>query len=106
GKDHVADRSELPTHKVGSWGADRDAATWRTALSDDDSAYVELQSGLFRNQETYAFLEPQESVHFSEYWLPVRDLGGISRANANAVVYLDRPASGRLRVALDVTRDI
>lgn len=103
---HVADPSELPTHKFWSWGYDRDAADWRTALSDDDSAYVELQSGLFRNQETYAFLEPQESVHFSEYWLPVRDLGGITRANADAVLYMDRPAPSRVRVALDVTREV
>ena len=103
---HVADPSELPTHKVWSWGYDRDAADWRTALSDDDSGYVELQSGLFRNQETYAFLEPQEVVHFSERWIPVRDLGGITRANADAVLYMDRPSSDRVRLALDVTRDV
>ena len=72
GTAHVAS-PDLPAHKVWSWGYDRDAAAWRTALSDDDSAYVELQAGLFRNQETYAFLEPQESVRFSEHWLPVRD---------------------------------
>ncbi len=89
-----------------SWGNDREAATWRTALSDDDSGYVELQSGLFRNQETYAFLEPQETVHFSEYWLPVRDLGGITRANVDAVLFMDRPAASRMTLALDVTRDI
>jgi tetratricopeptide (TPR) repeat protein len=103
---HVADPAELPAHKVWSWGYDRDAATWREALSDDDSAYVELQAGLFRNQETYAFLEPQESVRFTEYWLPVRDLGGITRANMNAVVHLERPTPAAVRVAIDVTRPV
>lgn len=103
---HVSSRSELPTHKVWSWGNDREAAFWRTALSDDDSAYVELQAGLFRNQETYAFLEPQESVRFTEYWLPVRDLGGITRANVDAVVHMRRPSPGRMRIALDVLRDL
>lgn len=102
---HVASPSELPTHKVWSWGHDRDAADWRTALSDDDSAYVELQAGLFRNQETYAFLEPQETVSFSEYWLPVRDLGGITRANVDAVMHLQRTTPTHVRIALDVTRD-
>lgn len=102
----VTSPAELPVHKVWSWGWDRDAANWRTALSDDDSAYVELQSGLFRNQETYAFLEPQETVHFSESWLPVRDLGGITRATKEAVVYLDRPSASTVRIALDVTRDL
>jgi tetratricopeptide (TPR) repeat protein len=103
---HVADPAELPVHKFWSWGNDRDAATWRTALSDDDSAYVELQAGLFRNQETYGFLEPQESVRFSEHWLPVRDLGGITRANVDGVLHMERPAPGRVRIALDVTRDL
>ena len=103
---HVASPLELPTHKVWSWGHDRDAADWRTALSDDDSAYVELQAGLFRNQETYAFLEPQETVSFSEYWLPVRDLGGITRANVDAVMHMDRTTPTHVRIALDVTRDV
>ncbi len=103
---HVASPLELPTHKVWSWGWDRDAADWRTALSDDDSAYVELQAGLFRNQETYAFLEPQETVSFSEYWLPVRDLGGITRANVDAVMHMDRATPTHVRIGLDVTRDV
>jgi tetratricopeptide (TPR) repeat protein len=105
---HVASPAQLPTHKVWSWGYDRDAADWRTALSDDDSAYVELQSGLFRNQETYAFLEPQESVRFAEAWLPVRDLGGITRANNDAILSMSRSpqASSEVRLALDVTLDL
>jgi tetratricopeptide (TPR) repeat protein len=102
----VADPADLPVHKVWSWGNDREAATWRTALSDDNSGYIELQSGLFRNQETYAFLEPEETVHFSESWLPVRDLGGITRANVDAVLFMDRPAPSRVALALDVTRDL
>jgi tetratricopeptide (TPR) repeat protein len=103
---HVANPLELPTHKVWSWGHDRDAADWRTALSDDDSAYVELQAGLFRNQETYAFLEPQETVSFSEYWLPVRDLGGITRANVDAVLHMQRPTPSQVQIRVDVTRDL
>jgi len=103
---HVADPAEIPVHKVWSWGNDRDAASWRRALSDDDSGYVELQAGLFRNQETYAFLEPQETVRFSEYWLPVRDLGGITRANVDVVVNMERTAPSRVRIGLGVTRDI
>jgi tetratricopeptide (TPR) repeat protein len=102
----VTSPAQLPVHKVWSWGWDRDAAGWRTALSDDDSAYVELQSGLFRNQETYAFLDPQETVHFSESWLPVRDLGGITRATQDAIVNIERPSPETVRIALDVTRDL
>ncbi len=48
-----------------------------------------MQAGLFRNQETYSFLQPGHAIHFSEYWMPVRGTGGISRANKAGVVHFD-----------------
>ena len=50
----------------------------------------EVQAGLFRNQETYAFLQPRQTINFSEYWMPVRDIGGITRANLSGVASLVR----------------
>src|SRR5882724_5505894 len=90
GTAHFADYAELPAKKIWSWGVDAEGLDWRKALSDNNSAYVELQAGLFRNQETYAFLEPRQSIAFTEYWMPVRQTGGISRANLAGVVHLDR----------------
>jgi tetratricopeptide (TPR) repeat protein len=87
---HYADHAQLPAKKIWSWGSDPDGLDWRTALSDNNSAYVEVQAGLFRNQETYAFLEPRQTISFSEFWMPVRDIGGISRANLAGVVHLSR----------------
>ena len=87
---HYAEYAQLPAKKIWSWGTDPDGLDWRTALSDNNSAYVEVQAGLFRNQETYAFLEPRQTIRFSEFWMPVRDIGGISRANLIGVVHLDR----------------
>jgi tetratricopeptide (TPR) repeat protein len=90
GTAHFARYRELPAKKIWSWGVDADGLDWRKALSDDNSAYAEVQAGLFRNQETYAFLEPRQHIGFSEYWLPVRGTGGISRANLAAVVHFTR----------------
>jgi Tfp pilus assembly protein PilF len=90
GTAHFARYDELPAKKIWSWGVDADGLDWRNALSDDNSAYSEVQGGLFRNQETYAFLEPRQHISFTEYWMPVRALGGISRANLSGVVYLER----------------
>src|SRR5205823_10375777 len=87
---HFADYFELPAKKIWSWGVDADGLDWRKALSDNNSAYVEVQAGLFRNQETYAFLQPRQTIRFSEYWMPVRQIGGISRANLAGVVSLAR----------------
>ena len=69
---HYSSPEDAPTKKIWSFGGDADGLDWRRALSDDKSAYVEVQAGLFRNQETYGFLEPQETIRFTEYWMPVR----------------------------------
>ncbi len=90
---HFANFDELPAKKTWSWGVDADGLDWRKALSDNDSAYVEVQAGLFRNQETYAFLQPRQTINFSEYWMPVRDIGGITRANLSGVLALMRKES-------------
>jgi len=87
---HFADYASLPAKKIWSWGSDADGLDWRKALSDNNSAYLEVQAGLFRNQETYAFLEPRQTLRFSEYWMPVRDIGGIARANLAGVASLGR----------------
>jgi tetratricopeptide (TPR) repeat protein len=105
GTAHFADYAELPAKKIWSWGVDAEGLDWRKALSDNNSAYVELQAGLFRNQETYAFLEPRQSIAFTEYWMPVRDTGGISRANLAGVVHLERKA-GMLAVAFNANRKL
>jgi tetratricopeptide (TPR) repeat protein len=90
---HFANFNELPAKKIWSWGVDADGLDWRKALSDNDSAYAEVQAGLFRNQETYAFLQPRQTINFSEYWMPVRDIGGITRANLSGVLALRRQQS-------------
>jgi Domain of unknown function (DUF5107) len=100
---HFSEYAELPAKKIWSWGVDADGLDWRKALSDNNSAYAEIQGGLFRNQETYAFLEPRQHIAFTEYWMPVRGTGGISRANLAGVVHLERQAAG-LAVALNVNR--
>ncbi|HXF27295.1 MAG TPA: DUF5107 domain-containing protein, partial [Bryobacteraceae bacterium] len=102
---HYADYGDLPGKKIWSWGVDADGLDWRKALSDNDSAYVEVQAGLFRNQETYAFLQPRQTIRFSEYWMPVRGLGGIARANLAGVLNLSR-RDGKLIAAFNANRRI
>jgi tetratricopeptide (TPR) repeat protein len=106
---HYSSALDLPAKKIWSWGSDADGLEWRTALSDNHSAYIEIQAGLFRDQETYGFLDPEESRSFSEYWVPIRDLGGVARANLEAVVNLSRRPGSKgtvdLEVALNVTRE-
>lgn len=102
---HFAAYDELPAKKTWSWGADADGLDWRRALSDNNSAYVEVQAGLFRNQETYSFLEPRQTIHFSEYWMPVREIGGITRANLAGVLHLQRQGN-RLLVGFNANQPV
>jgi tetratricopeptide (TPR) repeat protein len=83
---HYSTRTNLPSKKFWSWGSDPDGLAWREALSDNHSAYVEVQAGLFRDQETYGFLEPQQKIRFTEYWMPVRELGAVAKANPDAAL--------------------
>ena len=48
-------------------------------------------------------LEPQEQVRFSRSWIPARDLGGIARATADAVLNVSGRERG-LGLELNVTR--
>jgi tetratricopeptide (TPR) repeat protein len=89
---HYAHYEHLPAKKIWSWGVDADGLDWRKALSDNNSGYLEVQAGIFRNQETYAFLEPRQVITFSEYWMPVR-VGDFVRANLAGVVALTRKGS-------------
>ena len=102
---HYSTRTNLPSKKFWSWGSDPDGLKWREALSDDHSAYVEVQAGLYRDQETYGFLGPQQKIEFVEYWMPVREIGGVTRANPDAAVNIVREG-GTVGVALDVFREV
>jgi tetratricopeptide (TPR) repeat protein len=103
---HYSSPVDLPSKKLWSWSSDADGLDWRRALSDNNSAYVEIQAGPFRNQETYGFLEPQQSLRFSEYWLPMLDLGGLSRATADALLNLSRTQEKPGWVTLDVAVNV
>lgn len=105
GTAHFSEYEQLPAKKIWSWGVDADGLDWRRALSDDNSAYAEVQGGLFRNQETYAFLEPRRHIKFSEYWMPVRETGGISRANLAGIVHLERKGD-HLVIGLNVNQKL
>jgi tetratricopeptide (TPR) repeat protein len=107
---HYSSPTDLPAKKIWSWGRDQNGLNWRKALSDDNSAYVEIQAGVFRDQETYGFLEPQDELRFTEYWLPIRGLGGLARANPDAALNLTTRMAGdrasTVEVRLNVTRPL
>ncbi|MEI6668033.1 MAG: glycoside hydrolase domain-containing protein [Acidobacteriota bacterium] len=107
---HYSSPVDLPSKKLWSWSSDADGLDWKKALSDNDSAYVEIQAGPFRNQETYGFLEPQQTLAFSEYWMPMLDMDGLSKATRDALVNVTRTPEKTgfvtINVAMNVTRSM
>jgi Flp pilus assembly protein TadD len=104
---HVADPAAVPGKKLWSWGPND--AEIRRALTDDNSEYVEIQAGVFPTQEELEFLGPSGERRFTEYWLPARELDGVTRANTWGVLYFGRrTAQGKseLTAELNVTRNL
>ena len=99
---HVASPDTVPGKKTWTWGPDN----WSNInLSDDNSTYVEIQGGATESQEVYYYLEPEQVRTFTEYWMPIRYVGGVSKANVFGVMNVSRNASGLL-AELAVTRDL
>ncbi len=94
---HYADVKEVTGKKLWTWGR-----LSTEELSDNHQSFVEMQAGLFVNQETFRFLEPGESRKFSEYWMPARQLGGISRANLEGVLNLSRSPGSNGTIQLTI----
>jgi hypothetical protein len=82
----------MPGKKLYSWGPGSDAYV-KSRLTQNFPSYIETQAGTTPNQETRLWLDPQQASHFTEYWMPVRQLDGVTRANLAGVLYLGRTAT-------------
>lgn len=56
--------------------------------TDGDSAFVELHGGVAPTFADSASLGPGESINWSEFWYPVKDIGGFVYANREAALNL------------------
>jgi len=106
---HVADPMAIAGKKIWVWGTEGDQYV-RADLTDDFPSYFELQGGVFPEQTTFDYLQPQQSKSFSEYWIPAFDMDGITRATQDVILHAERrndSAKGAvLLVELGVTHAI
>ncbi len=85
---HYADPQQVKGKKIWLWGTDDTYV--QSFLTDKFNSYVEMQAGEFETQPEFAFLYPEETKTFTHYWIPFRDLGGVSRVTRDAVLNLTR----------------
>lgn len=78
---HVANSKDVSGMKLWSWGNMPVGVVNQTALTDDGSEYAETQCGEMETQLDFDFLKPYTSRKWREWWLPLRDIGGLTCAS-------------------------
>jgi tetratricopeptide (TPR) repeat protein len=81
---HFANARDVAGMKLWSWGNAPVGVVNQTALTDDGSVYAETQCGAMETQLDFDFLKPGEVRSWREWWLPLRGLGGLTCASAEA----------------------
>ncbi len=99
GSVHHAAYDEKLGMKIFLWGQARDGSIWEDLLTDTDGQYIELQSGRMYNQPSsgstfspfkhYGFY-PDMTDQWTEYWFPIKGIGGISKASRIGALYVSR----------------
>jgi tetratricopeptide (TPR) repeat protein len=79
---HFARYQDVSGMKLWSWGRSPVGVVNQTALMDDGSLYAETQCGAMETQLDFDFLAPGKTRKWREWWLPLRDLGGLTCASA------------------------
>jgi tetratricopeptide (TPR) repeat protein len=105
---HVADFRAAPGKKIWSWGVAGDGQIWTDLLTDRDGPYNEIQSGRYETQLTQEFMEPRSAESWTEYWYPVRGLGGgfVEATKELALNVMPVAASGNIEIAVLPTVDV
>jgi len=100
---HIADHHISPGKKQWTWGNHDFGYAWDRNLSDDESPYIELMSGVFTdNQPDFSFLNPFETKTWSQYWYGIGKIGVPQQANINAAVSLR--VGEIVKIGVSVTR--
>jgi len=100
----VANHHIVPGKKFWTWGNSPYGKMWDNILTDEDGPYIELMVGAYSdNQPDYSWIQPYEVKNFKQYWYPVRDIGGVKKANINGAVNLDINKNGIATVGFYLT---
>jgi tetratricopeptide (TPR) repeat protein len=78
---HFARYQDVSGMKLWSWGQSEVGIVNQSALMDDGSLYAETQCGAMETQLDFDFLPPGKTRAWREWWLPLRDLGGLTCAS-------------------------
>jgi tetratricopeptide (TPR) repeat protein len=99
----VGDHNVVPGKKLWTWGTGSEGKTWERILTDSDGPYLELMVGAWSdNQPDYSWIQPGEGRTVTQFWYPMRGLGGLKNATREAACNLELE-NGRARIAFHAT---
>ena len=105
GTAHVSNRHITVGKKFFLWGNFPEAHVWDTVLTDNDGPYLELMVGCWSdNQPDYSWIAPYETRKVSQYWFPVKGIGGVKNVTIDGAVNVDRLKPDELLVGFHSTR--
>jgi predicted Zn-dependent protease len=101
---HWSPYEEMPGQKLWLWALSRSGGIWEDLLTDTDGQYIEFQAGRLLDQYSPGATNPIGQVGFaphvqdnwSEFWFPVKAIGGISAVAHEGVLnvaYEDQKAT-------------
>lgn len=87
---HVASHHLSPGKKQWTWGNGDFGRAWDRNLTDEDGPYIELMAGVYtENQPDFTWLMPYEEKHFTQYFMPYRELGIVKNATRDLIMNFD-----------------
>jgi tetratricopeptide (TPR) repeat protein len=101
---YVADHHIAPGKKFWTWGTGTQGQIWEKILTETDGPYIELMAGAYSdNQPDYSWLQPYEAKVIKQFWFPLREIGGVKKANLEAALYLETAPAGFIQMGLNST---
>ena len=97
---HVADHNMVPGKKFFTWGISEDGLFWKDILSDRGVPYIEIQSGRFLTQGIVELANPLSFEPWTEYWYPIIGLNGLTFANENVAINVEKIGEEKIKVAV------
>jgi tetratricopeptide (TPR) repeat protein len=105
GTAHYADRYDSPGKKFWTWGTAPSGMIWEDLLTDENGQYIEVQSGRLLTQGDTWIFDPLHREDWTEWWFPLKKMGGLVKATPDAAVNLEVRDKG-VFVALNVTGEV
>ncbi len=101
---HVGNHHVVCGAKLWEWSPGPTGRMWDKILTDTDGPYAELMVGAFSdNQPDYSWIKPHEVKTFTQYWYPIREIGGFKKANLQAAVNLELVSGGKAKFGFNTT---